>query len=67
MISNALLKLYSCVNSLIWNQSIIAQTPNPPAVSSFNNPMFVCPITNLSTPKTFVRIEIVKFAFGLTK
>jgi hypothetical protein len=67
MISSAFLKLYCCVNSFIWNQSIIAQTPNPPAVSSFNNPMFVCPITNLSTPKTFVRIETAKFTFGLTK
>ena len=56
---------FSCfVFLLIVNQSIIVKIPHNPPVSSFNIPIPISPIINLSTPSVPKKIEASNITVG---
>ena len=55
---------FSLVAPMIMNQSMIAQIPNPPHVSSFPIPNPVSPIINRSIPKLPPSSEMIKIVVG---
>lgn len=62
-----LLKLISLTLDEIMNQSIIVNIPQQPAVRSFNTPMPISPIRNLSIPKEPTNMETKRMAVGSFK
>ena len=59
-----LLKFNSLVFFCIWNQSMIANIPQQPAVSNFNIPIPVSPSINLSMPNSPRKIETKRSVVG---